>query len=362
MESDEEGFLYPIVHHTACNECRACVEVCPALGTRRTYNKPRAYACISIDQATRLESSSGGVFTLLANVVLGQGGVVFGAAFDNDFSVVHKSVEHEKDLGLLRGSKYVQSKIGESYRHAIGFLRNGRTVLFTGTPCQVAGLKSLVEKQPWENKLLTVDFICHGVPSPQVWRKYVGFREMEAAARAQAISFRSKETGWKRYSMLFRFDNGVTYRMPFDTDPYMRGFLQDLFLRPSCYVCKYRSLSRQSDITLGDFWGIGRLLPSMDDDRGTSLVLVQTQTGQFLFNQIQADAKCVEVDAEQAVAYNPCAIKSGSVHPNRRRFFDGLDHVSFPGLVSRCCPESMFARAKRTAKWIIRKVAGQRGL
>lgn len=181
-------------------------------------------------------------------------GVVFGASFNNNFEVEHTCVELKQELEKLRGSKYVQSRIGNTYEQTNQLLKSGRKVIFTGTPCQVAGLKSYLGKT-YDN-LLSVDFICHGVPSPGVWKKYVDYRQKKAGSVIQRISFRRKYKGWKRYSVSFLFENNKEYRETLDKDLYMRAFLKDVCLRPSCYACKFKSIYRQSDITLADFWGI----------------------------------------------------------------------------------------------------------
>jgi len=225
MKEDDEGFLYPNVDYNICISCKKCVKVCPMIIDFKIINNPIAYACINKDDFIRQNSSSGGIFTLFAESVINSGGVVFGAIFNNDFEVEHNYVESIEKLELLRGSKYVQSKIGFTYKHIKDFLVSGREVLFSGTPCQIAGLKTYLEKA-YPN-LITIDVICHGVPSPYVWHKYVKYRESKAKSTVKGVTFRKKHTGWKNYSVSFTFKNDTEYNNTFSKDIYMKAFLHD---------------------------------------------------------------------------------------------------------------------------------------
>jgi coenzyme F420-reducing hydrogenase beta subunit len=225
-------------------------------------------------------------------------------------------------LGKFRGSKYVQSCIGDTYNQATGFLKQGRQVLFSGTPCQIAGLRSYLGKDYGD--LICADIVCHGVPSPLVWQRYKMQMEERNQAKTEKISFRRKNCGWKIYSVSFSFDNNTEYIKPLTEDVYMKGFLRDLYLRPSCYECSFKTLNRQSDITLADFWGIQNVLPSFDDDKGTSLVLVNSSKGAEIFAAIADKISCREVDVNQAVSCNPSAIKSVDYNPKREKFFKEL--------------------------------------
>lgn len=344
MVSDQEGFLYPTVDYSLCIKCNKCVNVCPIINKVEVNNNPTAYSCINNDETIRLDSSSGGIFTLAAEKVIAQGGAVFGAGFNDEFEVEHSFVETKEKLSQIRGSKYVQSKIGDSYKKVKEFLDLEREVLFTGTPCQIAGLYSYLGKS--YNNLLTIDIICHGVPSPEVWRKYVEFRETEAGAAAQRIAFRRKDEGWKLFSVSFLFENNTEYRQNLRKDLYMRAFLKDVCLRPSCYDCNFKGLNRQSDITLADFWGIQNVLPDMDDDKGTSLIFVNSKNGQEIFNSISCGIKFKEVDINEAVKYNSSAIKSVSKNPNRDYFFAELNNLEFNQLVNKYCTDKLDTRIK----------------
>lgn len=339
MKPDVEGFLYPTVDYCICIKCNKCVKVCPIINKVDLDINPIAYACINKDEEIRLDSSSGGVFTLIAEKVIDKGGVVFGAAFNDEFEVEHNFIETKDQLGIFRGSKYVQSKIGITYEQAKMYLNSGREVLFSGTPCQIAGLKSFLGK--YYSNLITLDIICHGVPSPDVWQKYIKFRENQSGSSIEKIAFRRKESSWKRFSVSFKFSNNTEYRQNLTKDLYMRVYLKDICLRPSCYKCYFKTLNRQSDITLADFWGIQYILPEMDDDKGTSLILVNSKKGKLMFNDISERMIFKEVDIFQAIKFNLPAVKSVKPNKNRDEFFLHLNRLPFDKLVKRYCTDKI---------------------
>ena len=354
MESDKEGFLYPNVDYNLCIRCKQCINVCPIINKEEVMNDPVAYSCINNDETIRLDSSSGGIFTLVAERVIARDGAVFGATFNDQFEVEHVFVETKENLEQLRGSKYVQSKIGNSYKKAKEFLDSGREVLFTGTPCQIAGLKSYLEKL--YTNLSTMDIVCHGVPSPDVWHKYVEFRETEAGSLAQRIAFRRKDEGWKRFSVSFLFKNNTEYRQNLWNDLFMRAFLKDVCLRPACYDYKYKGLNRQSDLTLADFWGVQNILPKMDDDKGTSLIFVNSEMGQRLFNEVKDKMLYQEVDINEAVKYNSAAIKSVKYNPKRDGFMAEKESLPFDKLVAKYCNEPLQRRIRNKVRSGIKKI------
>lgn len=322
MISDSEGFWYPQVDETQCINCGVCEKVCPIVSPRppKADECIAAYAAMHKEDSVRLKSSSGGMFYALASYVIEQGGVVFGAGFDDAFNVVHKYVENIEELDVLCGSKYVQSRIRNTYRKAEDFLKTGRLVLFSGTPCQIEGLLSYLKK-PYEN-LITQDLICHGVPSPMVWQKYVEYRCVAAnGAKPRKIAFRAKNEGWKRFSVSFFFGNDTEYRATLDKDPMMQLFLKNLCLRPSCYDCSFKNKVRRSDITLADFWGVKNVLPEMDDDKGTSLIIIHSKKGQEIFEKISGSLDFIKTDIDKAILYNSSMIKSVEIPSRRKDFF-----------------------------------------
>lgn len=340
MREDGEGFLYPEIDKTSCINCGLCERVCPVVNQSEGRKPQVVYAAKHQDEQIRMASSSGGVFTALAESVIDAGGIVFGAQFDKDWSVVHGHVETKEGLSAFRGSKYVQSKIGSSYQEAEQFLKAGRKVLFSGTPCQIAGLKRFLRKE-YDN-LLTVDFICHGVPSPGVWRQYLKEETARQCGRKnsvlsrsihesdtliEGISFRDKTLGWKKYSFALVLSttngSGEKYsfcsRTPLNRNPFMRGFLSDLYLRPSCYNCPARALSSGSDVTIGDFWGIESVMPEIDDDRGTSVVMVHTSRALQILEKL--DMRLWTTRYEDVLQYNPAIERSPQLPQKRAEFF-----------------------------------------
>jgi len=361
MVIDEEGFWYPKVDYDKCIECQKCIKVCPTINYKHIEKTPIAYACINKDESTRIRSSSGGIFTVIAELIIKNGGVVFGARFNENFQVVHSYTENIEELEEFRGSKYVQSEMGNIYKQVRCFLEEDRQVLFTGTPCQVAGLKNFLEKS--YEKLICIDIICHGVPSPAVWKKYIEYREQKAGSSVKRIAFRLKNEGWKRYSVSFVFMNDTEYRKSFREDLYMKAFLKDICLRPSCYNCRFKTLNRQSDITLADFWGIQNILPEMDDDKGTSLVLVNSVVGESIFKKIKDNILYKEVDIMEAINYNPPAVKSAKPHSKRREFFYEIKlGVPFDTLVQKYCTDKIFMRIKTRFKIVLALVLERLGL
>lgn len=348
MENDSEGFLYPKVDMDSCTDCGLCEKACPLLHKETVENEPQAYACYNKDEKIRLESSSGGLFTLIAEQIIDKGGVVFGVGLDKDLEAAHSYVETKEQLREFRGAKYVQSKIGETYKTVRCFLKQGRQVFFAGTPCQIAGLKSYLQ-QAYDN-LFCVDIICHGVPSQKVWQKYVAYHENRVGSQVQNVYFRHKNKGWKRFSMSLIFKNDTQYTETLDKDLYMQAFLKNTCLRPSCYSCNFKTLHRQSDITLADFWGIQNLLPKMDDDKGTSLLLINSLKGKAMFDSIKDCILAQMVDINRAIRDNSVAIKSVEQNSKREKFFDELDWISFDRLVKKYCSDSMGVKIKRTVR------------
>lgn len=353
MERDEEGFLYPRVQN-GCVSCGLCTKACPLITPKKEKNQiGRAIGAINKDEKIRLQSSSGGIFTLIAEKIIDNGGVVFGASFDGNFSVSHRAVFTKEDLGQFRGSKYTQSRIGNTYKEAKAYLEENRQVLFTGTPCQIGGLYAYLQKD-YEN-LYTQDIICHGVPSPLVWESYLSFKEKEMGANVTEVGFRNKRFGWNRWSIKMSFDNKTEYIKTLGEDLFVRAFLKDLCLRPSCYNCAFKGKERLSDITLADFWGIKNVLPEMDDDKGTSLVIINSSKGNALFDSVSAQIEYKETDIDKALVYNPAAIKSAARVQNREKFMDAIKREGFGKEGCKYLKKPFLARVKSKIKRLIKR-------
>ena len=319
MMPDSEGFCYPKINETICVKCGLCEKVCPMLKSQNMQGQVHAWAAYCKEDKIRLASSSGGIFSLLAEEILEEGGVVFGAAFDGQMMVHHVAVESVRDLERLRGSKYLQSRIANSYADVKAYLAADRKVLFSGTACQIAGLLYFLGR-PYE-KLWTVDVLCHGVPTPTLWKNYLSEQNRAFKMPVRQISFRDKSQGWKKYQVAWKVEGGKIYRQPASRNSYMRLFLSNICLRPSCYDCHFKGFPRVSDLTLGDCWGVEQHSPEMDDDKGTSVVIVNTEKGNTLREKIAG--RCVWKEEKLDVLLPPTADSRKSVqpHPNRRRFF-----------------------------------------
>ena len=354
MTADSEGFLYPQIDEIKCIGCGLCQKACQAITPITATQEPEAYAAYNVDENIRLHSSSGGVFTLLAEWIVGQGGTVFGAGYDEDFQVRHVAVNTIEDLEQLRGSKYVQSEIGSTYQQVEMLLRLGKIVLFTGTPCQIDGLLHYLRK-PYPN-LYTQDLICHGAPSPAVWKEYVKIREAKAASKTRRTFSRHKKYGWKMYSVFFEFSNNTEYIQILKKDLYMQGFLANLSLRPSCYSCHSKGAARNSDITLADFWGVDKILPEMFDDKGTSLVLVHTEKGREMLQAIRSQLVIKPVELDEALKSNSAALHSVAVPEKREQFWKLYHQTGYSAAVKQCCSNSLAKRFFRKLKSFIHYV------
>lgn len=320
-KADKHGFIYPVVNHEICVECGACEKACPIIHadhqTTLGSDTP-AYACYNRNEEIRRDSSSGGFFTLIAEYVINHKGAVFGAKFDKEWKVFHSYTETIEGIDDFRRSKYVQSYIGESYKQVRSFLKDGRLVLFTGTPCQIAGLRSFLKKE-YEN-LICLDFICHGVPSPAVWDKYLNEKRIEIAREnsingsenivVTQISFRDKSNGWRKFSLSISYcvlgkeglssEQKTSVEYIWEND-YMLCFLKDFINRPSCFECKFRNGRSHSDITMADFWSVERWIndDNFSGDKGTSLLLLHTPKASTLVENLDMERQPVEYDKAQ---------------------------------------------------------------
>lgn len=319
---DNEGFLYPQINESICIDCGLCERVCPIINQELPSEPIKTFAAKNNDENIRQLSSSGGIFSLLATKVINNGGVVFGAIFNAKWEVEHDYTDTIEGVAKFRGSKYVQSKINNNYILAEEYLKDGKQVLFSGTPCQIAGLKRFLRKE-YEN-LICVDIICHGVPSPFIWQKYL---EQYNSTELSSISFRDKTNSWKRYEVVIRQGKKTLIREDIGKNIYMKLFLSDLCLRPSCSNCSSKSGKSKSDITIADFWGIQHLHPDFNDDKGCNLILINSKKGLNLFNKLECDK--IETDFNTAIKYNPSYFKSVTEPKYRKYFFENFDKYGF---------------------------------
>ena len=344
MEENNEGFWYPVIDQDKCVDCGMCKKVCMVEAKADKSFEKKAYAMSNKDDEIRIKSSSGGVFTLLAEYIIAHGGVVYGAAFDDCYAVKHIRIQKESDIAKLRTSKYVQSRIGNCYKSIKDDLNNVIQVLFTGTPCQIAGLKGFLGKD--YSSLWCQDIMCHGVPSPKLWKKYL---EELQPGKISNISFRDKTVSWSQFSVKIEGDKENICDV-FYNNVYMKLFLADIALRDSCAHCNCKELNYFSDLTLADFWGLDKSYPEYDDCKGVSLVIVNTHKGIELLDSISDKANMFEVDIDKSLAGNIPAITNTQHHKNRNKFFDNMENMSVDKLVKKYVVGNIFERVLRKLK------------
>lgn len=376
MLEDEEGFLYPKVDETKCINCHLCEKVCPVANQAESRMPIDSYAAYNMDDGVRKDSSSGGIFTLLAEKVIAEGGVVFGATWNEKWQVVHTYTETKEGIAQFRGSKYIQSIIGETYKQAETFLKSGRKVLYSGTPCQIAGLRLFLRKE-YDN-LLTIDFICHGVPSPGVFRWYLQEEITNYAARKgrkntvsflpihsipdgdvlmpeglsiKGIHFRDKCSGWKKYSFVLLLaeasaegkQNSVSLSYTLEQNSFLKGFLNDLYLRPSCHKCPAKSLKSGSDITIADYWGYKDTPNITDTDEGISAVLINTVKGQTVFDMLSL--------MKEKTKYDLIERTNGAINHSASNFYRGLfykkSRLSFHSRIDHIVSQRLIDKIRR---------------
>lgn len=352
IKEDEEGFYYPYIDEDKCINCKKCIKVCPSNKENPFVEPLLAYAAQNEDETCRINSSSGGIFFIIASYVINCGGCVFGVVVDELGIVKHSLAETIEELNSFRGSKYVQSDLKDTYTSVRRLLKIGKTVLFSGTPCQISGLKLFLNYD--YSNLLTIDFICHGVSSPGVFRMYLNEQLGNFSNSKDIIfsnfSFRNKKNGWKNFGMYFKMskksDNqsSVFYYKTKRKDPFLRGFLCNLYLRPSCYKCQYRNHSCGSDITLADFWGIGVLKPNFDDDKGTSLLLINTSKGKDVLKQL----KMRKIEISLHIIQSLFAKMVQPLNKDRKAFFLSFiaKNDTFSTCIDNYCKERMFEKVK----------------
>lgn len=343
MLANEEGFLYPSIDKEKCVGCLACEKTCPVLQPVATHHEchPEVYACWNKDKTVREESSSGGAFSALAMTVLDEGGSVVGAAYDEEMNVNQTIICSKEELHKLRGSKYVQSNVGEVFKQAKAVLQQGRLVLFVGTPCQIAGLRNFLKKD-YDN-LICCDFICHGVPSKFLFKKYIEWIEEEKNIKVHSFNFRHKKSGW--YDAL-RVVNGNCF-MRGKYDSYFLGFNRNTTLRESCYRCPAIGLPRKGDLTVADFWGIG-MKYKFEDVReiakGISLVMVNDEKGKVLLMKSKAYMICRPGDFGEALDRNQPMIHPSSRPESRNTFYLDMRSTDFKTLQTRYFNQSSRTR------------------
>lgn len=321
MKADQEGFFFPTLSDaTVCIDCNLCDMVCFVLHPSDT-KKP--IGCIGVknkNEVVREKSSSGGLFSALAEFVINNGGVVFGARFSESWQVVIDYTEKLDGIDAFRGAKYVQAMVENSYLHAKSFLDSGRKVLYSGTYCQIAGLHHFLRKD-YDN-LISVDVVCHSVPSPLVWERYLS--EISSTSEIMSVNFRDKTTGWTKYgyNLCVSLKNGIKYNIPASAE-YMKCLTMNITTRPSCSHCMAREGRSCSDITIGDYWGVWDIQPEFDDNKGVSIALVNTDKIKNIIESMDMDVTNVSI--VEACKYNSGLTKSTPNHSHRKKFFEAIN-------------------------------------
>ena len=342
FKTDIEGFWYPAVNLELCTDCGLCEKVCPELHIdelkKNDYHEPNhTIAAINKRMDIRWDSTSGGAFSAFADVMYEQGGYVSGAIYNDDFSVRNYISDNPEDLLKLRSSKYLQSNAEGLYSEIRSLLKNGEKVLACGTPCQMAALRSFLQKD-YDN-LIIVDFICRGVNSPKVYRKYLDSLERKFGGKVVYVKAKNKELGWRNLTRKVIFDNGKVYYGVLMQDDFRRGYHTNVYCRPSCYVCQYKGFPRIADITIADFWGIERIDKNLDNNIGTSMVLLNSKKGELFFELAKDKLEWKEVPFQSIFAGNIALTKPIEAPKiDRKTFFDDLDNGIFEDVVNKYFP------------------------
>lgn len=357
MEKDEEGFLYPVVDENRCINCGLCEKICPIINKKK-YNekKKMTYASYNKNEEIRKKSTSGGFFSALAEKIIELGGVVFGAAFDENFIVKHIAVENKEDLYKFRGSKYVQSIIGDTYQQVRELLEKDKYVLYSGTPCQIYGLRAYLKKD--YEKLYCIDVICKGVPSPKLWELYKENKQKKN--KIKEVHFREKTYGFSSTTMSLYFENGKQYHKGHEADEMLNLFVAELSSRPSCYNCNFKGMERAGDFTIGDCWHVEEMVPEFNDDKGTTLLIVHTSKGTDLLSEI-SNIVLKEIDLDKALQLNggnkkSMYLESAKPNSNREEFYKDFNKLEYKDLINKYCPKTIKTRLKTFSKPILHKL------
>lgn len=344
-------FCYPQVKEDICIHCNQCEQACPILGNKGKPDEgyPVAFAAKSENDSMRMRSSSGGAFYELADQMLRDGGYVCGAVFDDEFHVKHILSNAKEDILRMMGSKYAQSDMGYCYRKVKDVLEKRCKVLFSGCPCQVAGLRTFLGKE-YPN-LLLVELICHGIPSDQMLQTYIGMQERKYGAKLTRMEFRSKKKGWHNSSVRMEFGHHRTYSKPITADAYMNGFLGSVTLKPTCYQCHFRNFTAGSDIILGDFWGAEVELPE-DDNKGISAILVNSRRGMNILDR--CNLTLTPANVETVIKYNRNLLCSAAPSPQRSSFYASADTNGLEEAIRRYLEESTIQKLKRQNRYALR--------
>ena len=344
---DEEGFQYPLVDLSLCVDCGLCEKVCPILNVEPEVPNPaqKGYLLQLVDNEIRKQSTSGGAFTAIASWVIKQGGVVFGASMDVEtFEVHHQSVDTVEGLGQFRISKYVQSHVDDSYKKVHDFLKADRWVCFSGTPCQIEGLHHYLRKKKYD-KLVLVDVVCYGIPSPGVFKDYMQWKQKEIGGKFKKVLFREKILSYNYTSFsVYNEDSRKDYHLGVEREQFMRSFFSNINVRPACYDCKFKKRYRVSDFTIWDCYDVKTFSKNFDEE-GTNRVLVHTELGKQILSEIRPNVKLEQFnDLDYFIADEIAMVKSVPMGPKREQFFKDYQNMQIGDLMQKWFPTTMKVR------------------
>lgn len=353
MKEDTEGFLYPVVNEEKCIKCGLCKKVCPVLNAKNEIKEQHAYIFQNINDEVRKQSTSGGAFSAIAEKIIEKNGIVYGVIFDQNFNVIHKGIESKNELYKFRNSKYVQSNLNNVFKEVKEKLEKDRWVCFSGTSCQIEGLKNFLRKQ--YEKLLLVDVVCRAVPSPLIWKKYLKLKKQENGDVSK-IYFRDKLYGYK-YSNFSVYDsqNNLRYHNGVESDPYLRAFFSNICDRPSCYNCKFKKLNRESDITLWDCFNVEKYNPKLDDDKGTTRILTNTSKGKKFVDELSETHKLEEIDVSLATENFLAMFQPIKYNSSRNSFLKDANELEEKELFSKYFSDNIKVKFERIARKILLK-------
>ncbi|MEE3427349.1 MAG: Coenzyme F420 hydrogenase/dehydrogenase, beta subunit C-terminal domain [Ruminococcus sp.] len=346
FREDKAGYRYPIVNKSKCVDCSLCEKVCPIinpLSTEENYKEPIVKAAWNIDEEIRVNSTSGGVFSAIADKFIEDGGYVIGAEYTEDFGIRHVVIDSKEKIKRIRQSKYAQSDLGDVFKTIKKLLKADKKVLFCGSPCQAAGLKKYLNKS--YNNLFLVDFICRGIISQKIYKKYLDSVERRSNSKITKVHFKNKDFGWNRFSTKLSLANGEKYHKDRYHDEYMVGYLKyNLYLRPCCHDCKFKTLPRVSDISLGDFWGIANSDASLDNDQGTSVVMINSEKGLSYFNELSEMLFSTDSTIDEVVKGNSCLLSIAPKGEYSDYFYKNFRKKDFIELIHKIEKKDYFKR------------------
>lgn len=357
MKEDEEGFLYPTVDGERCIGCGACERVCPVIHTKQEKSfEQAAYIIQHKDAAVLRESTAGGAFTAIAQYVLSKKGIVYGVELGEDFVARHVAVEDASELFRFRNSKYVQSSVGEeTYRQVKSFVESGKHVCFSGTPCQIEGLKSYLNKD--YSNLITVDVVCRAVPSPLIFRKYIEYQQHALSDNIISVRFRDKHYGYKYSTLNVITDkNHGAYHQGVESDPWLRAFFSNICNRPACHFCHFRKQYRVSDFTIWDCFNVGRFSKELDNDKGATRILIHTENGRNVFEIIKNDFYYISIAPEEAVAGVKEIRESVEQNEKREVFFADANRLSGEQLFEKYFSNTIRVKAEHCIRLVCYKL------